>query len=278
MAFTIVTATVVDSDGQSWFRGSWKLEFVPNSDNPNLSKYVVDGTTPLNPSVITQSGTMDSSGAFAITLYDNTSITPVGSSWKLTVCPLASSACGFYSFAAAGALLNISSALTFLLPPPRFLGVYPNYGYRDGEVTPSNKPGSTYYNVTQQVQKYYNDQTQTWAIVGTGPAGQPGPPGNPSTIVTTPGLDLNTFTTQGIYYLVQGSGANTPSNMLNSDMSVLEVFAYSGALQAPYILQRLYSSQDTSTAPGRFYLRWNWLQVSSNVWSPWFYFLPSGNA
>lgn len=288
MAMTTVSAIVRDSDGQNWFQGSWKVEFVPSPDRPYLSQYVVDGATPLNPNVISQSGSMDINGYFSVTLYDNTSVTPSGSSWKFTICPLSSAACGFYTLAAAGASLDISGALTFLLPPPRFLGAYPNYGYSDIEVIPSNKPGSTYYNVTQQVQKYYNNQTQTWNVVGTGPAGTPGtpgPPGAPSAtppvIITATGTDLNTITTSGVYYFEQGTGANTPSNASNTNMSILEVFAHtSPTFQAPYILQRFWCSQDTfsGAAPGRFYIRWYWYNVSADVWSPWFYYLPAGTA
>lgn len=285
MAMTTVSATVVDSDGQAWMRGIWKLEFIPALGHPNLTQYQVDGTSPLSASVISQNGVMDNSGFFSVTLYDNTTITPSGSSWKLTICPLSSAPCGFYTFAASGASLNISGALTFLLPAPRFLGIYPNYGYADFEVTPSNKPGSTYYNVVQQVQKYYNDQTQTWAIVGTGPAGTPGTPGAPSAtppiIITTPNTDLNTYTTSGVYYIEQGTGPNTPSNTPNSDMAILEVFAHtSPTFQGPFILQRLWLSQDSwsGAAPGRWYMRWNWYNSGTQAWTSWFYYLPAGTA
>lgn len=290
MALTVVSAIVKDSDGQNWFRGTWKLEFVPNPSNPVVTQYIVDGTAHLNPAIILQTGNMDSNGYFSISLYDNTSITPIGSSWKLTVCPLSSASCGFYVFSAAGASLDISGALTFLLPAPRFLGVYPNYGYADGEVIISNKPGSTYYNVTIEAQKYYNDVTQTWAIVGTGPAGSPGtpgapgPPGTPSatppTIITGIGTDLNTLTTSGVYYIEQGTGANTPSNAQNSDMAILEVFAHmSPTYQGPYILQRLWLSQDSwsGAAPGRWYMRWYWDNSGTQAWTPWYYHLPTGS-
>lgn len=383
MSLTVVSATVKDSDGQAWFRGSWKLEFIPNPSNPVITQYLVDGASPLNPNVILQTGKMDGSGYFSVSLYDNTTVTPIGSTWKLTICPLSSATCGFYSFSASGPSIDISSALTFLLPAPRFLGVYPNYGYADGEVIITNKPGSTYYNVTIQAQKYYNDSTQTWAIVGTGPAGQPGPPGNPSTIVfgqqdpntlttqgiyylpdgmnanapnpphqwdsrggvlevfyyqqnlsnspvpsylfqryqtyydaytfesgefftrwfgnnawtqwvnseppvimiTTPGLDLNTFTNAGTYYLVQGSGPNTPNPPYswNSDMSVLEVFVYNQTgFQYPYTLQRLFPSQNTFLAlgsgGGEYYQRYYWWNGTASVWGPWYRFAPVGTA
>lgn len=165
MALTTVHAIMTDSDGVAWVRGSWKAEFIPNPDMPNLALYRVDGVSLLDPLQLSKQGFMDGTGFFSVSLYDSTSITPIGSSWKLTICPLSSAACGFYNLATVGPDLDISGALTFLMPPPRFYGVYPNYGYSDVEVIPSNKPGSTYYNVVLQAQKYYNDQTGLWKPV-----------------------------------------------------------------------------------------------------------------
>lgn len=292
MAFTTVSAIVRDSDGQNWIRGTWKLEFIPNPSNPVVSQYIVDGHTPVSPSVLSQNGVMDNTGFFSVTLYDNTTVTPIGSSWKLTICPLSSATCGFYVFSAAGPSLDISGALTFLLPAPRFLGVYPNYGYADGEVILSNKPGSTYYNVLQQAQRYYNDQTQAWAIVGTGPAGAPGTPGapgapsaTPPVIITATGTDLNTITTSGVYYFEQGTGANTPNPPYtwNSDMCVLEVFAHtSPTYQYPYIVQRLSPSENSFLALGSgggdFFMRYYFWNGTAIVWSSWYRFAPVGTA
>lgn len=282
MAFTVVSATMVDSDGQAWIGGSWKLDFIPNSLNPNLVQYQVDGTTPLASSVLSQSGILDNTGHFSLVLYDNTSITPIGSSWKLTVCPLSSAECGIYTFAAAGVSLDISGALSFLMPPPRFLGVYPNYGYSDLEVTPANKPGSTYYNVTIQAQKYYNSNTASWAVVGTGPTGPPGLAGNPSSIING-SQDLNMLLTQGIYLLPDGvsaNGPNPPGHIMDSRGGVLEVFVFPGSpTQAPYTFQRFQSSNDaTGYAPGEWFSRW-YADISGTMqWSGWYYFLPNGSA
>lgn len=283
MAFTSVSATMVDSDGIAWVRGSWKLEFIPNPNNPNLSKYLVDGTSPLDSAVISQKGVMNNSGAFTISLYDNTSVTPIGSSWKLTVCPLSSAPCGIYVFSAAGTGLDISGALTFLMPPPRFYGVYPNYGYDDREVILSSKPGSTYYNVTLQAQKYYNDQTQTWAIVGTGPAGTPGLAGNPSTIMFGQ-QDPNSLTAQGIYYLPDGMSTDAPNppHTWDSRGGVLEVFNYTttGVVGSSptYTLQRYQSANDENYSPGEFFQRWYFFNGTSSGWTTWFYYLPTGTA
>lgn len=267
MALTLVSATVTDSDGQLWVRGSWRVDFVPNPSVPNLASYKVDGASALNPQMLTQYGTMDNNGSFSVSLYDNTSVTPQGSSWKLTVCPLSSAACGFYSFAATGPAIDISSALTYLLPAPRFLGVYPNYGYADLEVILSNHPGSTYYNVLQQVQKYYNDQTQTWF------------PGGGSMSILNGQQDPNTIQQAGIYYLPDGLIANAPSPGYGVDTrgAVLEVFSFTATpTQAGYILQRLMTANDQAHC--NIYIRW-YCDISNVMqWTSWHYFAPTGTA
>src|SRR5215469_9041708 len=186
---TNVQATVTDSDGQVWFGGTWSIIFVPNPDNPVVTNYNINGI-PLDPTVLTQSGVMDASGHFSVSLYDNTKITPINSSWRLTVCPQSSAQCGFYNFSTTSANIDISGALTFLIPPPRFLGVYPNYGYSDLEVILSSKPGSTYYNVMYQCQRYYNSNTSQWACV----TFQPPQPVPPIPIVPTFPMPQLTFT------------------------------------------------------------------------------------
>lgn len=262
MSFTTVSATVVDSDGIHWFRGSWNLTFVPNPSNPNLSQYLVDGTTPLSPSVISQKGTLDANGFFTLSLYDNTTVTPAGSSWRLTICPLSSAPCGFYNFAAAGASLDISSALTFLLPPPRFFATYPNYGYSDIEVILTNRPGATYYNVTIEAQKYYNDLTGTWGVY------------SPSMTMGT-GVDLNTIQSSGVYYFPSGGYLNAPNpsdHTFSSPDTILEVFVDPSG----FVMQRLLSLSDLY--PTNFYIRCYVHQFTSTVWTAWNVFKGVGTA
>lgn len=151
---TTVSATVVDSDSTTWANGSWHVQFVPNPSQPNPASYTIGGT-PLSAAVLNQSGVLDGSGAFSFSVYQTAPITPVGSSWLLYVCPNATSKCGTYNFTSVGSTQDLSSALTTVIPAPRFHPVSGQYGYADGEATLSLVPGSTYWNVSLGAQRCY---------------------------------------------------------------------------------------------------------------------------
>lgn len=153
---TSVTATVSDSTSQAWINGTWTLTFVPNPANPNINIYNINGT-PLSSSVINQKGTMDNSGALSFTTYKSNSISPYGSSWKLVVCPLANSLCGTYNFSTgSNSSMDLSSALTSIIPVPNFPAVANSYGYNDNEARLTLPIGGTYWNVISSCQRYYN--------------------------------------------------------------------------------------------------------------------------
>src|SRR6185312_874990 len=82
-----------------------------------------------------------------------------------------SASCGIYNFSASGISLDISSALTMVIPPPRFTAISGTYGYADIEAIVNLAPGSNYYNVTSQCQKYYNSLTLTWGCSSGGGGG-----------------------------------------------------------------------------------------------------------
>jgi len=151
---TAVTATVVDTDGTAWANNSWKIQFVPNPSQPNIGVYNINGV-PLTPAQITQTGVSDSSGVLSATVLTNSTISPSGSSWTLQVCPEANSKCGSIAFTATGGTLNLSSALTAEIPAPRFSATAGSYGYADIEAINQLIPGSTYYNVILQSQRYW---------------------------------------------------------------------------------------------------------------------------
>ena len=161
---TAVSATVVDSDSVTWANGNWSLQFVPNPSNPNPSNYTIGGT-PLSPSVTNQKGVLSTGGALSVSVYQTAAITPVGSSWKLTVCPNAITACGTYTFTAVGTSMNISSALTPVIPAPRFKPVSGAYGYNDTEAVIQLIPGSAYWNVTDGTMHCYSGiPTDAWGL------------------------------------------------------------------------------------------------------------------
>ena len=148
---TAVSATVTDTDGTVWANGVWHIQFVPSPNNPNISAYNINGT-PLDPAILNQQGNMNGSGALSVSVYQQAPITPVGSSWKLSVCPNAITLCGNYTFTAVGSSMNLSSALTPIIPAPRFHPVAGAYGYNDAEAVLQLIPGSTYWNVTSSTQ------------------------------------------------------------------------------------------------------------------------------
>lgn len=160
---TSVTATVTDSTSQAWINGTWTLTFVPNPANPNINIYNINGT-PLSSSVINQKGTMDSSGALSFTIYKSNSISPYGSSWKLVVCPLANSLCGTYNFSTgSNSSMDLSTALTSILPIPNFPAVAGSYGYNDNEARLTLPVGGTYWNVSLNTQRYWNGSS--WSSI-----------------------------------------------------------------------------------------------------------------
>lgn len=151
---TVVSATVVDGASTTWANGTWRIQFVPNPSKPNPASYTIGGT-PLSPTVLNQSGAVDGSGAFSVTVYQTAPITPIGSSWTLFVCPNATSACGTYNFTSIGSTMDLSSILTTTIPTPAFHPVSGQYGYSDSEAILNLVPGSTYWNVTLGAARCY---------------------------------------------------------------------------------------------------------------------------
>lgn len=163
---TTVNATVVDSDGTTWANGTWSINFRPNTSFPNLNQYKLLNGASLNPTVAQQNGTLNSSGALAVTVYDSSLITPSGSGWSLTVCPNSSASCGIYNFSTSGASMNVSTNLTTTIPPPRFNAIAGAFGYADIEAIVTIPVGATYFNVTTQCQKTF--QGGSWVCSSSG--------------------------------------------------------------------------------------------------------------
>jgi hypothetical protein len=168
---TVVSGTVTDSDGTLWTYGTVTVEFVPNPSNPNVAAYNINGT-PLSGSTLYQGPlSLSAGGNFSLTVYDNTFVTPVGSQWKYTICPNATSiyGCGIFTTGAAGATQNITSTISAFIKAPRFGPVSGQYGYVDAEAAYNLVPGSTYWNVTSLTQRYWNGAA--WISFGGGGGG-----------------------------------------------------------------------------------------------------------
>jgi hypothetical protein len=166
---TVVSATVVDSDSTAWANGTWTMTLIPGPSQPNPNAYTVGGV-PVSQSVINQNGVMDGSGNLSITVYQTVAMAPSGSSWLLSVCPLASVPCSSYNFISVGSTQNISTALTAAIKAPRFIATPSAYGYSDTEAQLQLVPGATYWNVSTTTQRCYNNVASTWGACNAGGA------------------------------------------------------------------------------------------------------------
>lgn len=169
---TSISATVTDSDGQTWNNGIYTLQFIPNPSQPNLSIYNINGV-PLDQSLLLQKGVLSNIGVLStISIYDNTLVSPVGSSWQLTLCPQASVQCSVLpSLVIQGTSMDLSSFVDINIKPPRFPASGANqYGYLDVEISPIPLPGGFYYNVTNPCIRVY-DPVAGWGCVNNGRPG-----------------------------------------------------------------------------------------------------------
>lgn len=164
---TTVTATVVDSSGQIWANGAFRIDLVNYQGAPIWS----GGPLTLHYNI----APLDAGGTFTVSIPDNNFITPVGTMWQFTICPNATAPCGIITTAVNGPLVNISSIVTqFIIPPnPNPFPVLPK-AYSDAEVkvtayTP-NSQATLYYDVTLNCIKFFDGVS--WTCVGSsGPGG-----------------------------------------------------------------------------------------------------------
>jgi hypothetical protein len=149
---TAVTATITDSDTQTWNNGAVTVKFVPN---PNFSgQYQYQGA-PYVPQTYTAS--MNGSGTFSLTVPDSTFIAPAGTQWMFIICPNSSAPCSSVTLPVSGASVNLSTFFSANVKAPRFAATGTGvYGYRDAEVNVTPVPGGNYYSVTQLCERIWN--------------------------------------------------------------------------------------------------------------------------
>lgn len=155
---TATTATITDSDGQTWNNGKVTATFVPG---PPQAYRWPGGMIPAS-----VTGTMNGSGEFSISLPDNSTITPVGSMWNFSICPNASAACVSRQLPVSGSTQDISTQLSAIAKGPRFAAGPYSYGYLDVEVSPVPLPGASYWNVTNGVLREWTGSA--WQNGGSG--------------------------------------------------------------------------------------------------------------
>lgn len=213
---TVVSATMVDTDGTAWFSATWRIDFQPNPSQPNESAYRLLNGQPLNPTVTHQNGTTNASGFFTVNLYDSTLIAPAGSSWMLTMCPKASVQCSTYQFSSAGFSMDLSSRLTTNFPPPRFQANGAGaYGYIDTEAMVQVSIGGCYWNVTNNNQRCWNGT----AFINSAGGGLT-PAGNPNEVqINSGGPNLGAAT--GVTY--NGSNGLNMASSITSNQPMADI-------------------------------------------------------
>jgi len=168
---TSVTATITDSDSQTWNNGTWTAVLM-NIANPN-GPYYLDGVQ-LTAAQLQKSGSMSSSGVITGTFYDTVNhSTPNGSVYLFTLCPNASAPCvSNIGASPTGSSINLSTTLSANLAGPRFAATGANkFGYLDAEINPTPVSGGVYYNVTTGLQRIWSGAA--WSNNGSGAGGPP---------------------------------------------------------------------------------------------------------
>ena len=171
--YTTVTATVVDSDSTVWANAPYTWSFQPGYNQSNPANYSYNGAA-LNSTYLSGSGAANGSGVISITTYQNTLLSPIPSSYNLTVCPLASTTCATINFSTSSGSVDVSSQVNAAITAPRFHPVSGSYGYNDGETIGQLVAGSTYWNVTSNSQECYSIPAATWGSCGGGGGGSIG--------------------------------------------------------------------------------------------------------
>jgi hypothetical protein len=158
---TTFSATITDTDGQTWNNGTWQAAIY----SPNGPPFI--GGSPVSPT--TYSGTMNGSGFFSQVLPSNTSISPIGSQWKFTICPNASAPCGQILVVVTGTTQDGSATLSAGILAPRFPAGPASYGYTDNEITVIPPPGGFYFNTIALTQRIWTGTA--WVNQGGGGGG-----------------------------------------------------------------------------------------------------------
>lgn len=167
---TTVTATITDSDAQTWNNGSVIITFVPT---PGVSgQYYIDGV----PMTDAQKGpfnvAMNGGGTFTKVLTDNNHISPAGTQWLFTLCSNTSASCSPVSIPVVGTSVNLSTTLSSKVAAPRFPAKGTGYyGYSDTEVNQIPGPGGSYFNVTTSCLRVWNGSSFTCPTAGGAPGG-----------------------------------------------------------------------------------------------------------
>ena len=161
MAKVTVTGTVTDANSQAYANGTYLFTFAPAAGIPG--PYYFGGAT--FPITTSYSGSLDSSGAFSVSMEPNNQITPSGSQWIFRFTP-AADAPSYQTQLAINGAGDISSSIT----PPAIqvqasLFNQPK-AYSDAEII-SPVAGFVYFNLTSGVLRFFN-ASGTWVSISAG--------------------------------------------------------------------------------------------------------------
>jgi hypothetical protein len=141
---TIASFTVTDPSGTAWAGGSLSYQF---QDNGSFGgQYQWNGGNLPTIYKTPQTVTLDSSGSGSFTAPSNLNITPSGTSWRITVCPNASSNCTTFTTILVGPTTNLSSTITANILPPLVSALNVPLAYSDSEILTTTKQGALYEN------------------------------------------------------------------------------------------------------------------------------------
>ena len=165
-----VTATITDSDGQTWNNGTYSISFVPSTTNS--APPIWNGSPMTTAQKGPYTGTLSGTGVLTVSLPDNSFITPPNSQWAFTLCSNTSAPCSTVTLIVTGAAPNLSTTLSQGVKAPRFSATLNAYGYLDGEVFPIPVPGGRYFNVNSLLGRLWNGSA--WINEGSGGTTTPG--------------------------------------------------------------------------------------------------------
>jgi hypothetical protein len=159
MAKVTVTGTVTDASAQAFANGTYLFTFAPAAGNPG-PYYFGGAVFPINTSY---TGSLDSSGAFSVSMEPNNQITPLGSQWIFKFLPAADAPSYQVQLP-----INTAGSITSSITPPtiQVQGSLQNQpkAYTDAEIV-SPLAGFVYYNLTSNALRVYTS-SGTWSAVG----------------------------------------------------------------------------------------------------------------
>lgn len=169
---TSISATITDSDNQTWNNCTWKLQWVSNGQQTNPNIYNINGvsiTSSTYSSYLNQTGSCNGSGALSLTALDNTQVSPSGSQYVFTIQSNTSApATQYLPLTISGSSMNLSTYLSVNSIAPRIkignlAGIY---AYADIEIT-NETVGNIYWNVVASQSRQWNGSSWNTLVTST---------------------------------------------------------------------------------------------------------------